>query len=373
MEKKKLISIVLPVYNGEAFLEEAIKSILNQTYQNLELIVVNDCSTDNTAQIIEEYERLDNRIRIINNEKNMKLPLSLNAGFEIANGEYLTWTSDDNIYMPTAVEEMYSFLEENMEYGFVYTDMEFINEMGEVYGRNESKPQDLFLYNCIGACFLYKSDVKKVIGGYCPEKFLVEDYDYWLRVSKQYKIGHIEKCLYKYRNHVNSLSVTKARSVGEQVLKLKHENLKYIVSNISEEEKEILMFEFRVYGYMENKEFYETAFQSDYIDKRKLMLKEFTYERDKKTILFGSGSIGRNALEYLGEQNVYAFVDNDEEKIGTFINGRKVISAKELKKIYKKYNLVISTDIRKAYYIAKQLEEMQIEKYTVYSLIVGGI
>ena len=89
------VSIVLPSYNGERYIKESIDSVLNQSFTNWELIVVNDCSEDGTRRIVEEYAQNDSRVTIINNEKNMKLPKSLNIGFEVARGEYFTWTSDD--------------------------------------------------------------------------------------------------------------------------------------------------------------------------------------------------------------------------------------------------------------------------------------
>ena len=98
----KLVSIVLPVYNGERYLEDAIESVLGQTYTNLELIIVDDKSTDDSLNIANKYRILDKRVRIIANEENIKLPKSLNKGFEVAQGDYLTWTSDDNIYYQEA-------------------------------------------------------------------------------------------------------------------------------------------------------------------------------------------------------------------------------------------------------------------------------
>lgn len=101
----KLVSIVLPTFNGEEFLAQSIESVLKQSYKNLELIIVNDCSTDSTPRIIEEFAKKDSRIKIIHNTINQKLPRSLNIGFNAASGEYWTWTSDDNYYLENAIEE----------------------------------------------------------------------------------------------------------------------------------------------------------------------------------------------------------------------------------------------------------------------------
>ena len=103
------VSIVLPTYNGEDYLRESIESVISQTFTDWELIIVNDCSTDSTPKIAEAYAAKDCRIRVIHNEKNQKLPNSLNIGFESASGDYLTWTSDDNIFHHEALIKMHDF------------------------------------------------------------------------------------------------------------------------------------------------------------------------------------------------------------------------------------------------------------------------
>ena len=100
------VSIVLPCYNGEKYLRESINSIIKQTYQDWELIIVDDCSVDRSLEIAYEYMKNDSRIKVIHNESNCKLPCSLNIGFANATGELLSWTSDDNIYYPEALEIM---------------------------------------------------------------------------------------------------------------------------------------------------------------------------------------------------------------------------------------------------------------------------
>src|SRR5437899_2495400 len=117
-----VISIVLPTYNGSKYIRASIESCLAQTFRDFELIIVNDCSTDDTAKIIGEYVEKDPRIKIIHNQFNKKLPLSLNTGFDIAAGIYHTWTSDDNYYAPNALENLYGLLEKDKTIDFVYTD-----------------------------------------------------------------------------------------------------------------------------------------------------------------------------------------------------------------------------------------------------------
>ena len=124
------VSIVMPVYNGEQYLKESIESILSQTFQDWELWLVNDCSTDSSPQIMEEYTKRDPRVHMLSNLENQKLPRTLNIGFRHAGGEYLTWTSDDNRYKESAIERMVQALEENPSYGMAYSSMEYLQEDG---------------------------------------------------------------------------------------------------------------------------------------------------------------------------------------------------------------------------------------------------
>lgn len=206
----KLVSIVLPTYNGSSYLSKAIDSCLNQTYTNWELIIINDCSTDNTEKIAMFYVNQDSRIKYICHESNRKLPAALNTGFKATQGEYLTWTSDDNCYLPNALEEMIAFLEINKEIYFVYSDYTKIDQQGNDCGIVYVKcPETLAYTNCVGASFLYRRIVQTTIGFYDESTFLAEDYDYWMRISAHFKLERLQKNLYQYRIHSNSLTEKK--------------------------------------------------------------------------------------------------------------------------------------------------------------------
>lgn len=216
----RLVSIVLPTYNGERFIAESIDSILKQTYDNWELIIVNDCSTDGTIDVVERYLSKDSRIRLINNARNMKLPSALNVGFENSEGDYLTWTSDDNCYYPTAIEEMVNELERFKDVSLVYADCDITNEVREIVDTAFlSKPENIVLGNNIGACFLYTREIFEKVGNYNPELFLAEDYDYWIRIYQNGNLRHIDKVLYACRRHEGSLTSTKKESIKKQTLR----------------------------------------------------------------------------------------------------------------------------------------------------------
>lgn len=201
-----LISVVLPVYNGDKFISYAIHSILNQTYTNFELIIVDDCSTDRTSAIILEFAKHDSRIKIITNSINKKLPASLNIGHQNATGDYITWTSDDNLYMSNAFEQYLLHLQ-NSQSQIVYSDFDLINDNGAVIKRrNLSEPEYLINGNFVGASFLYRREVFESLNGYNENLFLVEDYDFWLRAFPNYKFHYIRESFYYYRSHNESLS-----------------------------------------------------------------------------------------------------------------------------------------------------------------------
>ncbi|SHM95227.1 glycosyltransferase family 2 protein [Flavobacterium xinjiangense] len=206
MEKNNLISIILPVHNGEKYLSQSIESCLNQTYKNIELIIVNDCSTDSTLDIVNQYAALDDRVRIINNEENKKLPASLNIGHNQARGGLISWTSDDNIYELDAFEELNKSLFEN-NVDIVYSDIALINKDGEkIIDFHFVGFENIIFGNFIGSCFLYKKEVFDRNQGYDENLFLIEDYDFWLRAIIHSSYFQVKKILYNYRKHEDSLT-----------------------------------------------------------------------------------------------------------------------------------------------------------------------
>ena len=212
-DKEKLVSIVLPIYNGEKYMRQSIESVINQTYKNWELIIIDDCSSDNTPIIAKEYAENDNRIRYYRNETNLKLPRGLNRGFSLSKGEYLTWTSDDNLYLPTAIERMVmALITENAD--FVFATCDVIDENGniiEIIKAPKDYKRAIIGGDFVGACFLYTRKVYETVGDYDVNKFLVEDYDYWLRIFYRFNVFNIEDVLYQYRWHDGALTSTEKK------------------------------------------------------------------------------------------------------------------------------------------------------------------
>ncbi len=231
-----LVSVVLPTYNGERWLAESIDSILAQTMQDWELIIVNDCSTDNSPQIAEDYARKDSRIRVIHNEHNKKLPASLNVGFAVARGQLLTWTSDDNLYKPHALAAMSGHLQAHPQTDCVVMNQDHINEEGELlneYGQriytNERENVNMLFgckrcaeilasYNNFGAAFMYRKSIADIEGKYDEERFCVEDYDFFLRIALAGKIDYLPENVYVYRFNSQSLTSTHGNIIGQRMM-----------------------------------------------------------------------------------------------------------------------------------------------------------
>lgn len=205
MDTKKtdacLVSIILPVYNGANYVKTAIKSILSQSYLNIELIVIDDCSTDNTLDIIFDFQTLDNRIKLIKNSENKKLPYCLNVGHKLAAGEFITWTSHDNILMPNFIQDKMERIKK-FNCDFVYSDFEIINPDGKFVKKIiTDAPEFLIFKNIVGASFLYKKEIFVKLNGYDENLFLIEDYDFWIRTSMNFKMMKHNEVTYKYRIH----------------------------------------------------------------------------------------------------------------------------------------------------------------------------
>jgi glycosyltransferase involved in cell wall biosynthesis len=214
IKKNKLVSIILPVYNGSKYLEKSIKSCLNQTYSQLELIIIDDASTDNTPAIIGDYILKDKRIISKRHTANRMLPGALNTGFSLAQGDYLTWTSDDNIYRPQALAEMVSFLEKNPSVDIVYAGMILINEQDRIHGMTKlTVPESIAYFNCVGGCFLYRRRVQEEIKYYDERLAGAEDLDFFQRAAAYFKLKPLYKNLYFYRTHNASLSATRRKSI----------------------------------------------------------------------------------------------------------------------------------------------------------------
>jgi len=260
MERQPSVSIVLPTYNGSKYIRTSIESCLNQTFCDFELIIVNDCSTDDTPRIIEEYAAKDNRIVVIHNTFNKKLPLSLNTGFDAAKGKYHTWTSDDNYYAPSALEKMFSILEKEKNVDLVYCDYFLINDAGEVTGTKKfNNVYDEFTkWEGCGACFLYKKEIYKANNGYNPSAFMIEDYDFFVRAFVKFNFYYLPVYdLYYYREHATSLTSTQGDMVNDLSKIMVERQINHLAQKLPPNQLALLYRKFAVYNAIQKNNAYK--------------------------------------------------------------------------------------------------------------------
>lgn len=206
-----VISVGLPLYNGEKYLEESICSLIDQSFKDWELIIYDAASTDRTPQVLadlwQKYPILQTRGHVIRSAVKDNVPKSLNAIFAQAKGKYFTWTSDDNRYLPEALAKMAAVLDREASTALVYGHSYKIDAEGKRTGELRSLPRENLVYgNNVGLCFLYRREVHEAIQGYDENRFLVEDYDFWMRASQKFQFHHLAETLYEVRYHGASLT-----------------------------------------------------------------------------------------------------------------------------------------------------------------------
>lgn len=213
-----IVSIVLPTYNQAHYLLAALDGIFAQTYPHYELIVVNDGSTDSTAKVLTDYQQR-HKFTVITQE-NQGLPCALNTGFAQARGEYLTWTSSDNVMLPEMLATLAQALDEDPSVGLVYADRYLMDDESRNLGRFNTPDYDPYLLlhvNLVHCCFLYRWECLERIGGYDPEFIYGEDWEYWIRISQFYRMKRVSQALYRYRLHGTSMTSELVRGTAHNM------------------------------------------------------------------------------------------------------------------------------------------------------------
>ena len=216
------VSILMPVYNGqergkEHFLRAAIESVLDQTYENFEFVIVNDGSTDETARVLNEYAANDSRIKIITNPTNMRIAKALNIGLDHCSASLVARQDADDMSAATRLEIQLDFLANRPETALCGTGMYVIDAenrlLMEIYHPcNYVVVRQALKSGCpiVHGSVMFKKDVVKGLGGYAstPDVEIAEDFDLWVRMAAAgYVIENIpDKILYYHRNHASKSS-----------------------------------------------------------------------------------------------------------------------------------------------------------------------
>ena len=215
----------MSVYNGEDYLVEAIESVLNQTFRDFELIVINDCSTDGTSEILDRFSKLDNRVKVHTNEVNLRLPSSLNKAITFACGKYIARMDADDICLPERLEKQYNFMENNPSVALAscrfMTLKNGVISSGGCGGKcdNESIKALLLVTNPIlHPGIIAKADVIKGLG-YDKNFTCTEDMELWTRfVMEDYNVEIMPEYLMIYRLHDKQITGTTLEKQRNEVI-----------------------------------------------------------------------------------------------------------------------------------------------------------
>lgn len=211
-----LVTVIMPVYNGEPYLKEAIQSLLDQTFKDFELLIINDASKDSSPETIRSFS--DPRIRFVENSVNLNLIATLNKGLELASGSYIARMDQDDYSFPERMATQVAFLNGHPEHVLVGSEAEFMDPSGKPAGRDHAYLDDTTIRQAMlsGNAFfhgsvMFKKAAAMKVGGYGSDAYLVEDYDLWLRLAGVGKVANIPRVLYRWRLTPTGMSLTNAK------------------------------------------------------------------------------------------------------------------------------------------------------------------
>ena len=251
MDTNVKASILLPVYNAASFLSEAIESIINQSFKDFELIILNDGSSDASKDIIFSFK--DTRIKYIENETNLGLIKTLNKGIDICNGKYIFRMDADDICEPQRLEKQIFFMEKNPDIGVCGTWAQVINNKGEITGKivNQTAPSFLsvsllFSVPLVHPAVCFRASILKK--HLYHEVLIAEDFDLWSRLDKETKMANLPEYLFRYRWHDTNISKEKQHLQEQNKEMLIRRGLSELKLNPDDETMRIHRLSFSLYS-----------------------------------------------------------------------------------------------------------------------------
>lgn len=215
--KKGLVSIIMPTYNCEKYIRETIETVKSQTYVNWELIIIDDCSKDNTKQVVEEFCKGDDRIKYKRMNTNQGAAMARNAGIEMAQGEYMAFLDSDDLWYKDKLEKQLKFMQDN-NYNFTCTSYEKIDEksqlLNKIFKAKKRANYNRILLDCPVGNSTVMYNVEKLGKFEVPNIRKGNDDALWLKILKEEEyIYGLEEVLMKYRVRSNSVSSNKLQLV----------------------------------------------------------------------------------------------------------------------------------------------------------------
>lgn len=255
MKHTPFISVLMPVYNGEKYLREAIDSVLAQTYKNFELLLINDGSTDSSKDIILSYS--DPRIRYIENEQNLKLIATLNKGIDLAKGDYIARMDADDVCMPNRFEIQMDYLQKHPQISLCSGWAKVINEYGKITGRIKNIDEPTLLacatmFTCpiIHPAVICKSEVLKE-NKYDAAAINMEDFELWHRLALQgYQLSNVPQYILNYRWHTSNISSQGLEAIRERKNKILQKDLEeFMNKSLTEEDLDRHLATYNLYHF----------------------------------------------------------------------------------------------------------------------------
>lgn len=241
-----MFSVVMPVYNGERFLREAIESILNQRYTDFEFFIINDGSTDRTKEIVLSYS--DSRIRYLENTKNFGIVFSINRGLEAATGKYIARMDADDISLPERLEKQVSYMECHPSVGLLGTGIIVFGENTVEHKGSNSLTNGRILVDmifdspfCHPSVVLRKSVLDKHNFRFDEMCEKAEDYDLWEQMSHVCEMANLSEPLLKYRKHGNQVTQTCTGRQAESVRIIKKRMYHELLPELTQEDMNVLI------------------------------------------------------------------------------------------------------------------------------------
>tara|TARA_Y100000768_G_scaffold340633_1_gene284629 strand:- start:1467 stop:2474 length:1008 start_codon:yes stop_codon:yes gene_type:complete len=237
------ISVLMPVYNGDQFLDKSIKSVLEQTYNNFEYIIINDGSTDDSLKIIESYE--DSRIKIINFSKNMGITAALNDGLKVAKGDYIARQDQDDISHPERFMLQVEYLENNdvdlVDANFIFIDEndKYLQDYEKRYFNPDETLSHLFFYEMVHASIMCKR-LMFTENNIQYRKRPTEDYDLFIRLAKAgMRAARLDQKLIKQRKHPSSMCGSDWHNIKKDIDLMRNEFVRDLGIEPTENEKKL--------------------------------------------------------------------------------------------------------------------------------------
>ena len=223
----KTICVATPVFNTEKYIADAIESILSQTYQDFEFIIIDDCSTDNTYNIVQHYANKDHRISLLKNDVNLGIAGNRNKILSLVKSKYLAWQDADDISLPKRLQHQYEFLECHPNVGILGGYLQIFDQNGDL-GLRKYPADDAYLRKIIfryspvaqpGA--MVRVSALKEMGNYDLDYPPAEDLDMSFRLGARYKFANLQETVIRYRENNSSATYTKLKTMEINTIKIR--------------------------------------------------------------------------------------------------------------------------------------------------------